>query len=236
MRADNIILHPLAVKIDMGIPTFCQTRVTLGWHSWVVEGYYTIVKVGKKSQLMFQTITWQCNMIPVSLESNTCVNLFLRGTNLQLQICLLWNKMKTWKIWSIYGGGGVTDFCQFTNFAPRGPENFFESAGFAIGWSGYLKQLIFAPPWDFYWTLLSPDLEMNFKSIYSSSTTQIYAFSVTTFKGVPNHCSTNINSLGYHLDRCWLVPLILVAFLVVWWMAVVYVFRPRQRYHHRGVC
>ena len=36
---------------------FCQTRVTLGWHSRVVEGYYTIAKVGQKSQLIFQTIT-----------------------------------------------------------------------------------------------------------------------------------------------------------------------------------
>ncbi len=39
----------------MGRPTFCQTRVTLGWHSRVVEEYYTIAKVGQKSQLIFQT-------------------------------------------------------------------------------------------------------------------------------------------------------------------------------------
>ncbi len=52
MCAENVILHPLAVKIDMGRPTFCQTRVTLGLHLRVVEGYYTIAKVGKKSQLI----------------------------------------------------------------------------------------------------------------------------------------------------------------------------------------
>ncbi len=31
----------------------CSTRVTLGWHSRAVERYYTVVKVGKKAQLIF---------------------------------------------------------------------------------------------------------------------------------------------------------------------------------------
>ncbi len=53
----------LPLRVDMGRTTFYQTRVTLGWHSWVVEGYYTIAKVGQNSQLFFQTTKIVCHNI-----------------------------------------------------------------------------------------------------------------------------------------------------------------------------
>ncbi len=54
--------------------------------------------------------------------------------------------MKTWKKYAIYGIF-FTENTTENQFCPKDQKNFFESGGFAMGRSGYLKhEYSFAPP------------------------------------------------------------------------------------------